>query len=245
MSVDPRDELDHFAGPSSAWSETWEWRLATPDLGMAVAVAIVRRPAEGQMSYRAAMLSRSRPLVVLCEHELTPPRTGLEVRGSGIWADHVCEDPHEHWTLGLEAFALALDDPDDLVTRGRGLPVPFGLDLEWEADGEPVVCDNQYDRGYLAAGSMHGDVLIADEAIAVEGHGVRIHRWGVGPPLPVWWSLAAEVGVGEPPWGSAFDETACVAVPDSVGQVAELACGTTVGSDGVTGPAWWSSVVGE
>ena len=245
MTIDASDELDHFAGPSSAWSETWEFRAAAPDLDLGVAVAVVRRPAEGQMSYRAAVLGRSRPVVVIVEHELVAPRIGLEIRGSGLWADHVCESPHEHWSFTLESFALAIDQPTDLVDKGRGLPVPLGFDLGWETDRAPVGCATPHDHGYLAAGTVHGEVLIADETLPLDGHGVRIHRWGVGPALPEWWSLADTVGVGEPPWAHAFEEATRVSVHDPVGQIAELALGAAVEGGGVTGPAWRSIVVDE
>ena len=60
------------------------------------------------------------------------PRSGLaEIRASGLWADAIEEERGQRWTIGLEAFALAVDDPDDTVGRR----VPIGFDLEWERSG--------------------------------------------------------------------------------------------------------------
>ena len=68
------------------------------------------------------------------------------IRTHGLWLSLVCETPGEHWSVGLEAFALAVDDPDD----DRGDLVPLGFDVEWEAPGH-----------------VHGDVLIADEVLSL------------------------------------------------------------------------------
>ena len=68
----------------------------------------------------------------------------------GIWLSVVCVTPGEHWSLGMEAFALEVDDPDDEL----GHLVPLGFDLEWEAP----------DR-------VHGEVLIADERHQIDAEG--------------------------------------------------------------------------
>ena len=76
-----------------------------------------------------------------------PKGRDFDGRANGLWLSLVCETPGEHWTIGLEAFALAVDDPDD----ERGDLVPLGLDLEWEAPG-----------------SVYGEVLIGDERIELD-----------------------------------------------------------------------------
>lgn len=242
MTIDPRDERSHRAGPSSAWSETWEFRAATDDRTVAVAVALIRRPAEGQVSYRAVLFGRARPIVVVVDHELVPPRVGLEIRGSGIWADHICEEPHDHWTLGLECFALALAGPDDLLETERGLPVPFGFDLGWEAGRGPAPIEVDRDSGYHATGIMNGEILLADDRIDFAGSAARIHRWGTGPALPAWWSLGASAGVGDLPGPGTVDVDARVATLDPFGRTVDLSLGTVVAESGVHGPLWSSSV---
>ena len=79
-----------------------------------------------------------------------PPAVDGTIRAPGLWLSLVCETPGEHWSIVLESFGLAVDDPDD----DRGDLVPLGLDVEWEAPGH-----------------VHGDLLIADEVIPVDSPG--------------------------------------------------------------------------
>lgn len=239
--MDPSDELDHFVGPTSAWSETWEFRAASDDLTTAVVVAVGRRPAEGRLSYWAALLGRSRATVAVVEHDIDAPRTGLELRASGLWADHICEEPHRRWSVGLEAFGLAIDAPTDLVASGRGLPVPFGLDVEWETPADPIPVEIRGDEGYLTAGTAHGEVLLGDQAIELEGWGQRLHRWGTGAALPDWWAHPRAAGVGPPP--GPVDLAAALQVPDALGLVTSIGVGTMLCGDGPLAPAWVSSHV--
>ena len=66
--------------------------------------------------------------VVVRDHEVPLPRQGLEVRAEGLWSELWCEAPLDHWTCGLEAFAVRLDDPDDARTGeigdGRAFVLP-------------------------------------------------------------------------------------------------------------------------
>jgi hypothetical protein len=87
-----------------------------------------------------------------------PRRGSLDLRGEGLWLSLVEEEPGR-WTIGLEAFALSVDDPADEI----GVPTPLGLDLEWEAGSVPG-----------AHGWLHGEVLtdlgpaVVDEAATFE-----------------------------------------------------------------------------
>ena len=73
-------------------------------------------------------------VIVVRDHEVPLPRQGLEVRADGLWAELWCEAPGEHWTFGLEAFGVRLDDPDEATRPGGeiGERMAVGLDLEWE-----------------------------------------------------------------------------------------------------------------
>jgi hypothetical protein len=78
---------------------------------------------------------------VAIRHNDVPRPRGplLEVRADGLWAEMVCEVPDEHWTFGLEGFALLLDDRDEARTATVGTRLPVGFDLEWDTgrvDGE-------------------------------------------------------------------------------------------------------------
>ena len=147
-------------------------------------------------------------LVAVRDHEVPLPRTGLEVRADGLWGELVCETPLEHWSVGLEAFGIAYDDPADAWGDEWGERIPVGLDLEWEATpgaaelppGEAV--DGPPGRaaelppagpapgaggvGYAHSGRVHGEVLVGSDRIPVAGTGFRSRASGVLN----WWADA-------------------------------------------------------
>jgi hypothetical protein len=89
--------------------------------------------------------------LVVRDDDAPPPALGsLDVRSHGLWVSLVCETPGEHWTIGLEAFALAVEHPDD----DRGDLVPLGFDVEWESPGH-----------------VHGEVLVGDERLDLDQPG--------------------------------------------------------------------------
>jgi hypothetical protein len=59
----------------------------------------------------------------------------------------------EHWTFGLEAFGLRLDDRDEARTATVGERLPVGFDLEWDE------------------GDVFGELLVARARIPFEGRG--------------------------------------------------------------------------
>ncbi|MBK9181380.1 MAG: hypothetical protein IPM45_17825 [Acidimicrobiales bacterium] len=146
------------------------------------------------------------------ETQIQLPRPGsLEIRAEGLWADHICEAPFEHWTVGLEAMGLGLEDPQDALGSRRGDIVPLGFDLEWEDAGpprpqpplRPAVTAPGGSRcpdpgreaaaacaGYHVDCRVHGEVLVGADRIHIDGRGAREHGWG---PLP-WWDAAWERG---------------------------------------------------
>ncbi len=149
-------------------------------------VRLELRPDEGVAWYWAylvgpAILPGAGGPVVVRDHEVPLPRVGLEIRADGLWAELICETPDEHWSFGLEAFGLRLDDPTDALAPGGeiGERVPVGLDLEWETD--------LTDR---TAGTVRGEVLVGSARIEFEGPGrftVVDHAtdwWGAGPAGP-------------------------------------------------------------
>ncbi len=75
------------------------------------------------------------PLLQVVDTAAPRPVTGaLDLRADGLWTS-VTREEADRWTVGLEAFAVAFDDPDEAVRSGRGDLVALGLDLEWE--GQP------------------------------------------------------------------------------------------------------------
>jgi hypothetical protein len=94
-------------------------------------------------------------LVLVHDDDIPLPRGSLlEVRADGLWAEFVCEVPHEHWGFGLEAFGLRYDDPAEAAVSDRGERLPVGYDLEWEAPGHVV-----------------GEVLVGRERLPIDGPG--------------------------------------------------------------------------
>jgi hypothetical protein len=132
------------------------------------------RPAEHTAWLAAALVRTGEPLVSITAADVAIPSRGLEVRTDGIWACLTCESPGSHWSVGLEAFAVALDDPFDAWRGARGALVPFGLDLEWEAE---AAAEWRGD-GYGQHCRVTGDVLLGPERIELTIPGHRRHRWG-------------------------------------------------------------------
>jgi hypothetical protein len=146
-------------------------------------VRLELRPDEGAAWYWAYLVGPRTGLVVVRDHEVPLPRVGLEVRADGLWAELVCETAGEHWSLGLEAFGLRLDDPAEALAPGGeiGERVAVGLDLEWEID----------ETGPAPAGHVRGDLLIGHERIAFEGPGTFATSdaptdWWAAPQRRAW-----------------------------------------------------------
>jgi hypothetical protein len=141
--------------------ETWTLEFARPD-GTGGFARLSRRAS--QASYWAAVVSPTLGLVVVHDDGLTAPRHPrlLVVRGDGLWAELVEETRGEHWTVGLEAFGVRLDDPLDAERGERGERLPLGLDVEWET-------------GIGAYGAVHGDLLVARDRLVFDGTGRFAH----------------------------------------------------------------------
>lgn len=177
MEVTPTDEGRHPPGADPLWEEAWDFDFASPsgDLGGYVRVAL--HPNRGVTWFWAALVGRRRPLVTVVDHGVALPRgPGLDLRSEGLWSDPVCETPLEHWTVGLEAFGVGLDDPTEAYRSVRGDRTPLGLDLEWETVVGPRSLHRTH--GYSLSCAVHGEVLVGRETIAFEGWGQRSHTWG-------------------------------------------------------------------
>ena len=182
--VDYADEHAHPPGADPHWEESWYFDFVTADGRLAGYARLGLRATERRAWWWTAVVGDDLPLVLVRDHDLEPPRAGLlEIRGSGLWAEPICETPLDHWGLGLEAFAVSLDDPTEAYGAERGEPTPLGLDLEWEADAEPI------DVGpgrYRVASRVHGEVLVGRRRLAVAGRGRWEHAWGPRD----WWAPA-------------------------------------------------------
>jgi hypothetical protein len=89
--------------------------------------------------------------VVVRDDDVPRPRgRAIEVRADGLWTEMTCETVGEHWSFGLEAFGLRVEDPAETI----GDRLAVGYDLEWEA---PDV--------------VHGELLLARATIPIDATG--------------------------------------------------------------------------
>lgn len=118
------------------WEESWHFDFHTGDGGLGGYVRLGLWPQWGVAWFWAALVGDGRPLVSVVDHELRLPRAPqLDLRAEGLWSSLTCETPLVHWSVGLEAFGVALDDPREAYRRVRGDLTALGLDLEWETVG--------------------------------------------------------------------------------------------------------------
>ena len=241
VAIDPADERRHPPGPEPGWEESWYFDFVTVegDLGGFVRLALL--PGRDRAWYWAYVAGAGRPLVAVRDHDVDLPRgRALEVRGPGLWADVTCETPLDHWSMGLEAFGVALDDPTEALRGERGEPVALGLDLEWEASAPP--CPSGAPAGYGQPSTVHGEVLVGRERLAVDGRGWRTHVWGPRvPPMAHWWATA-HLDEGTALW--AWSEGGAWRLPPGGEPVVEpTRHGSDLGPDGLLRAA--ELVVGE
>lgn len=225
--TDEPDEGRHPPGADPDWEESFAFDFADRDGSVGGYARLGLRPADGVAWYWAAFVARDGALpslVVVRDHEVPlPPGRSLEVRASGLWADHTCESSLEHWTVGVEAFGVSLDDPAEAFGRERGDPCPLGFDLEWESAGPPRA--TALGSGYELPCVVHGEVLVGSGRIELDGIGWRTHRWGRWD----WWAGSGWAwAAGHRPDGEVF-ATAEVVVDAAEGLVesARVAGGLT------------------
>jgi hypothetical protein len=164
--------------------ESWSFDFCAPDASLGGFLGLTLHPPPRPAAwYWAALVGVGRPYLLVRDLEVEAPRRGgsREVRADGLWADVNCETAFEHWSVGLEAFGVAMDDPDEALGAERGERIGLGLDLEWEAVAGPVGNEGDYDQPC----DVHGEILVGAgsvvETIAFEGHGWRRHAWGAPP----------------------------------------------------------------
>ena len=180
-AITAADERRHQAGRGRHWEESWYLDFVDGDGELAGYIRLALRPGERTAWFWAGVVGGGPKLVTVRDHEVPPPSGGgLEVRASGLWTELVCETPLDHWSVGLEAFGVALDDPLEAWRQERGDPWALGLDVEWEATG-PCEPWPGHQAGYAQPCTVHGDVLVGAERFALDGSGRRVHLWGDEP----------------------------------------------------------------
>ena len=181
----PATERPQRPGPEPLWADTWYFDFAGPD-GAGGFVRLSLYPNLGVAWWWTYLLAPPGRLVAVRDHDVPLPRGGLEVRADGLWAELVCETALEHWSIGLEAFGVAFDDPLEAWRSEWGDRVAVGLDLEWEAAGPPEdrAGPGPPAEGYVQSGRVIGTVLVGEARIDVDRPGLRARSWGVTD----WWT---------------------------------------------------------
>ena len=170
------DEGRHRAG-RGAWEESWDFTFHTEGAELGGYLRIALHPGSGRAWCWAALVGRRRPLLSVVDSTVALPRgRGLDLRAEGLWAVAELETPMEHWTVGLEAFGVELDDPSEAWRSCRGDRAALGFDLEWETTGPAVAL--AAGEGYHLPCQVHGEVLVGDGTSTVAGWGGRSHAWG-------------------------------------------------------------------
>ncbi|CAN5795633.1 hypothetical protein BH24ACT2_BH24ACT2_13980 [soil metagenome] len=178
-----------------AWEESWDFNFTTSDGALGGYVRLTLHPGKRLAWFWAALVGRGRPLVTVVDHEISLPRgPELDVRAEGLWTSLTCETPLEHWSVGLEAFGVALDDPTEAWRSLRGDRTALGLDLEWETAGP--LRRAPHPAGYHLPCLVHGEVLVGAEIIAFDGWGGRAHTWGARRWDQAWSTAAGRLDDG-------------------------------------------------
>ena len=177
MTLGPGDEHRHPPGPEPSWTETWVFDLWTPDGSAGAFTWLTLQPSRRRAWYWSVVVEAGRPQRHVADVDVPLAPTGLRVRTTGLWADHVCESPFEQWTVQNECYAVALDDPADALGRAYGESTPVALDVEWYA-AAPV---ELVARGYRQAGEAHAVIELAGGPLTVVGPAGRWHTWGALP----------------------------------------------------------------
>jgi hypothetical protein len=183
--------------PDEAWG--FEWGNADGNGGF-VRLALHRRQ---RLAWFWAYLMRPEggPVVVR-DHEVMLPRgAALEIRAEALWAELVCETPGEHWSIGLEAFGVRLDDADDALRGEIGERIALGFDTEWETVGEPFISTLEGVVREEQPGVVRGDVLLGRDRFPLDAPGRFEHAIGATDASTrstvawddgSWWSLHRE-----------------------------------------------------
>ena len=173
------DERSHEPTNDPDWVESWLFDVVHQDGAYALSFEFLLWPQQRRVAFLASLVRPGHDLVSLVELQAVAPKSpSLEVRASGLWVDIGIQTPLDHMTVDIEAFAVALDDPDQVFHGAYGIRTALGCELEWETAG-PISAGPSADS-YEIPCVVHGELLIDEQTIEIDGWGWRSHRWG--PP---------------------------------------------------------------
>jgi hypothetical protein len=137
-----------------------EWLFAAWSPEASVGAISGHRLTAGGVWYWSAVVRAGRALLHLAEWNVARRADPFVVKAPEMWAEHHCVTPYEQWSIGNEAFFVALDEPDEALARAYGTPTATALDLEWYAAGEP----EQIADGFAQRGVVHGRIEVLGDA---------------------------------------------------------------------------------
>jgi hypothetical protein len=185
--VTSSDERRHKAeGTSLWWGESYGFNFATRTAdGEAIGgfTRIVVYPRQQKCWFWAGIVGENRSYVLCRDHDLAVPSTSvLEVRGGSLWTHAICETPLEHWTVAMEAYALAFEDPFEAWRTEHGDRVGLAFDLEWESSAEAArftPSAHLQSTRYDVACEVNGILQVGDDEWTIAATGWRHHEWGI------------------------------------------------------------------
>ena len=176
-----RDERSHSPSTDADWVESWLFDVVHHDASYAMSIEFLLWPQHQRVAFLVSLVQPEHDLVSLVELGAPAPKPpSLEVRSSGLWTDIGIQTPLDHMTVDIEAFAVALDDPNEVFHGAYGIRTALGCELEWETAGsiQPGPSANSYEMPCI----VHGELLLDEQTIEIDGWGWRSHRWGRPSP---------------------------------------------------------------
>src|SRR5687767_10343755 len=113
------DEGRHEPSDDPLWNESWYFDFASPDATVGGYVRLGLYPNLGVAWYWAYLVGEHGTLLVRHHEAAMPKGDALEIREDGLWSALHCETPNDHWTIGLETFAVGLEAPGDAYRGER------------------------------------------------------------------------------------------------------------------------------
>ncbi len=199
------------SGLLEGWEESWHFDFISTDGDIGASLRLGRQLSQGLAPVWGCLVRKGHPLVHLVDHEVPLVREtdSIGVRGEGLWADAVCETPFDHCSVGLEAFAIELDDSQEALGQAWGDRIGLGFDLEWETTWPVASFELPNLKGYQMMCRVHGEVLIGSDTLAIDGWGQRQHIWGLPPWRAGAWCWGGGTLDDGTTWQLNPDGTAC------------------------------------
>lgn len=160
------DELPH----ADATIDEWVFATWAPD--GSIGLVSGHRLLGPVAWYWSAVVEEGFPVLHLAEWEVKVRADPFVVKAPEMWAEHHCVAAMRQWSVGNEAHAAALDEPDEALGRAYGTPTPMATDVEWYAIGDATAID----AGFEQVGVAHGEIELLDRP-NIEFVEAPAHRW--------------------------------------------------------------------